>query len=127
METMPQFLSVSPIGDTDPLDLPVADVRRAIGFYQEKMGFRVTELDEGAATLTRDAVTLRLAQNGKDPEQASCYLGVSDIDAVQREYHAQGITGEVSEMAHGGTTYRVIWVRDPDGLCYCLGQPKVTS
>ncbi len=118
------FLSVAPIGDTDPLDLPVADAARAAEFYRVRMGFQVLEMEPTAATVTRDAVTLRLAQNGGDPEQASCYLGVSDIDAVQREYHAQGITGEVAEMEFDGATYRVIWVRDPDGLCYCLGQPK---
>ena len=121
---MADFLSVSPIGDTDPLDLPVADAARAAEFYRDRLGFQVLELEPTAATVVRNDVTLRLAQNGGDSEQASCYIGVSDIDAVQREYQAQGVTGEVSQMQHDGTTYRVIWVRDPDGLCYCIGQPR---
>jgi lactoylglutathione lyase len=118
------FLSVAPIGDTDLLDLPVANAARAAEFYRERLGFDVLGLEPTAATVTRDAVTLRLAQNGGDPEQASCYIGVSDVDALQSEYYAQGVTKDVTEMEHDGTTYRVIWVRDPDGICFCLGQPK---
>ncbi len=118
------FLSITPIGDTDPLDLPVADAAQAAEFYRDRLGFQVLELEPTAATVVRDDVTLRLAQNGGDPEQASCYLGLSDVDAVQREYSAQGVAGDVAEMEHGGVTYRVIWVRDPDGICYCLGQPS---
>ncbi len=121
---MAMFLSVTPIGDTDPLDLPVADAARAAEFYRDRLGFQTLELEPAAATVARDDVTLRLAQNGGDPEQASCYLGVSDIDAVQREYYGQGVAGDIAEMEHDGTRYRVIWVRDPDGICYCVGQPK---
>ena len=126
METATQFLSVSPIGDTDPLDLPVADIYRAIAYYQDKLGFHAETQEAGAATLTRDAVTLRLAQNGGDPEQASCYIGVRDVEAVHRELlqSGAGISERVGDMEHDGITYRVIWLRDPDGLCYCIGQPK---
>ena len=126
METTAQFLSVSPIGDTDPLDLPVADVQRAVTYYQEKLRFRVETREPGAATLTRGAVTLRLAQNGGDPEQASCYIGVRDVEAVHQEFLASGagISERLGDMEHEGTSYRVIWLRDPDGLCYCIGQPK---
>lgn len=129
MEQAPLFLSIAPIGDTNPMDLPVADVHRAIAFYQDKLGFAVRSLDGGAATLTRDAVTLRLAQNGGDPEQASCYLSVRDVDAVQREWQDRGAgaSENVTEMQHDGRTYRVIWLRDPDGLCYCVGQPKTAE
>ncbi|MBV9849789.1 MAG: hypothetical protein JO250_08975 [Armatimonadetes bacterium] len=128
MEPVARFQSVWPIGDTDPRDLPVADVHRAIAYYQDKIGFRVAALEGGAATLTRDKVTLRLAQNGGDPEQASCYIGVSAVDALHRELRDRGagVAETVSDMTHDGTTYRVIWLRDPDGLCYCLGQPKAT-
>jgi catechol 2,3-dioxygenase-like lactoylglutathione lyase family enzyme len=122
-----RFLSVTPIGETDPLDMPVADAARTAEFYRDRRGFRTLELEPTAAMVARDDVTLRLAQNGGDPEQASCYIAVSDIDAVQREYHAQGVCGDVAEMEHDGAMYRVIWVRDPDGLCYCLGQPKAAE
>ena len=126
MQPAAQFLSIVPIGDTDPMDMPVADVHRAIAFYQEKLGFRVEALEGGAATLTRDNVRLRLAQNGRDPEQASCYIGVSDVDALHRELCERGapVADTVADMEHGGRAYRVIWLRDPDGLCYCLGHPK---
>jgi len=124
MDTTASFLSVSPIGDTDPLDMPVADVHQAVIYYQDKLGFHVETLEPGSATLTRDAVTLRLAQNGGDPEQASCYIGVRDVAAVHRELldSGAGVSERVGDMEHDGKTYRVIWLRDPDGLCYCIGQ-----
>ena len=129
MEPGALFQSISPIGNTDPLDLPVADVHQAIAYYQDKLGFQVKSLEGGAATLTRDDVTLRLAQNGGDPEQASCYIGVRDVETVHREFLSRGVgvSDTVSELEHEGTTYRVIWLRDPDGLCYCIGQPKVAG
>ena len=129
MKSAAQFLSVAPIGDTDPGEMPVADVHQAIAFYQEKLGFHVDELESGAATLTRDAVTLRLAQNGGDPEQASCYISVRDVDALHRELRDRGagVSDQVSDMEHDGKTYRVLWLRDPDGLCYCMGQPTAAA
>ena len=121
---MTKFMSVAPIGNTDPLELPVADAARAAAYYQSRLGFEVVDRTPTAVTITRDAVTLRLVQNGGDPEQASCYVAVSDIDALHREYRARGIGSEIGEMEYDGKTYRLLWVRDPDGICYCLGQPK---
>jgi predicted enzyme related to lactoylglutathione lyase len=127
MTQPPLFLSVSPIGDTNPLDLPVANAARTAEFYRDRMGFQTVEIEPTAVTVARDNVTLRLAQNGGDPIQANCYIGVADIDAVQREYKAQGIAGKITKMTHKGITYRVIWVRDPDKVCYCIGQPTGIS
>lgn len=122
---MAVFQAIHPIGDTDPLDLPVADAAQAARYYQEALGFTVEDLADGAVQLRRDAVTLRLAANGGDPEQASCYIAVDDPEAVRQEYAAQGvdISPAVTEMSHDGQTYRVIWVRDQDGICYCVGCP----
>ena len=32
---------VSPIGDTEPMNMPVADIDAAIAWYESKMGFTV--------------------------------------------------------------------------------------
>jgi hypothetical protein len=30
----------------------------------------------------------------------------------------------MTEMIHEGQLYRVFWLKDDDGLCYCLGTPR---
>ena len=121
------FKGVFPIGDTDPQNLPVASVREAAPFYATVMGFSIAEetgAPHPAARLKRDAVEMVLAENGGDPEQSSCYLSVSDVDQAHAEMEQAGAApSAVGTQEHGGSPYRVFFVRAPDGLCYCLGQP----
>lgn len=122
--------AVYPVGQTDPLNMPVADVARAVPFYTGKLGFVLRETEgepPTAVRLGRDGVVLRLAQTGEDPEQASCYLDVTGLDALHGEYRAQGlnVSEHVTEMTHEGRPLRVFWLKDDDGLCYCLGTPQV--
>lgn len=125
--TTVQFQSVSPIGSTDPLNLPVADAQKAIEFYTTSMGFTqpyTDNLETQPVRLVRDSVTLGFAENGGDPEQASCYLAVSDVGNLQAEYEDKGVNvTQVSEMEHEGKQYRVFWAKDPGGICYCIGTP----
>lgn len=121
--------AVYPIGQTDPQNMPVADVARAVSFYTSKLDFALLEIEgepPTAARLGRDDVELRLAQTGEDPEQASCYLDVTGLDALHKEYRAQGVhvSEHVTEMTHEGRPLRVFWLKDEDGLCYCLGTPR---
>jgi catechol 2,3-dioxygenase-like lactoylglutathione lyase family enzyme len=120
-----QFQSLHPIGDTDPMNLPVADLEQATLFYTQQMGFelRRTVAEPASVILGRDAVEIGLAVNGLDPEQASCYIAVADVDQVFEEYRSKGlqVSAEVGPTEHGGRQYRVFFVRDPDGICYCIG------
>src|SRR5579883_593671 len=120
-----EYIAIFPIGSSNPLDMPVPDIDRAIPYYEEVLRFSVTEKSDTApreVTFVRDNVTLRLAENGSDPEQASCYIEVSDVDAAYADLKARcPDIGEVRPMDHGGNAYRVFFVRDPDGLCYCIG------
>ena len=121
-----RFEAISPIGDTDPQALPVRELDAAVRFYQEHMGFAVQERATSpvpSALLRRDDVTMRLAENGGDPEQASCFIRVDDVDAAIAEMQGQGL--DVSPPRTDRTDngdYRVFFVRAPDGLCYCLGR-----
>jgi catechol 2,3-dioxygenase-like lactoylglutathione lyase family enzyme len=118
--------SVSPIGDTDPMDMPVADVEKAIAWYESRMGFHLVSRRDGpapSAVVERDGVQLGFAVNGGDPEQASCYLGVSDVQAAMADMEAKGVgvaNHRIDE--HGGEKREVFFVRDEDGICYCIGQ-----
>lgn len=121
-----EYRSVHPIGDSDPSDMPVVSLERAVGFYH-RLGFEVEARSQEpvpSATIRRGGVTLRLAENGGDPEQASCYLAVSDVDQAWQDLKERGSEpGPISGSEHDGKQYRVFFLRDPEGLCYCIGAP----
>jgi predicted enzyme related to lactoylglutathione lyase len=128
MNAQLEYLAIYPIGNSDPLDMPVADIDKAAPFYEQNMRFTIAK-KSGASprsvTLVRDRVTLRLAENGRDPHQASCYMEVSDVDSAYADLKARcPDISEVRPMDHGGNSYRAFFVRDPDGLCYCIGQKQ---
>ena len=62
------------------------------------MGFTTAVMDPQykAITMTRDGITIGLAQNGGDPEQASCYIDVTDVDNARAELAANYVN--VSEI-----------------------------
>ena len=122
------YKSVHPIGDTDPQNLPVADAAQAAAYYRDNLGFTPAAQSDTPArsiTLRRDGVEIVLAENGGDPTQASCYIETSDVDAARAELEGKNL--DISALRvdnYGGNTYRVFFVRAPDGLCYCLGQKQ---
>ena len=65
-----------------------------------------------------------LAVNGRDPEQASCWFSVGDVDALGQEYEARGIgPGIIDGQEYDGRPYRVFFAREPYGVCFCFTQP----
>ncbi len=119
------FQSAHPIGDTDTSALPVKDIGPAIGYYTQVLGFQVVEKQSETAVLQRDEVKIGLARNNADPEQASCYFAVSDVEALRQELQDKGI--EPSELRvdeHGGKRYRIFFAKEPYGVCFCFGQPE---
>ncbi len=121
------FKSVSPIGDhTDTNALPVKELGPAIGYYTQVLGFAVVSKEADRAILRRDAVEIGLAHNDKDPEQASCYFGVSDVDALRQELDAKGIEPSAIRIdEYCCKRYRIFFAKEPYGVCFCFGQPAV--
>lgn len=118
------FKGVYPIGDTDTNALPVKEIGPAVGYYTQVLGFSLVKKDRKSAVLKRDEAQIKLAVNGKDPEQASCYFAVSDVEALRRELDAKGIEpGDIDVQEHGGKSYRVFFAKEPYGVCFCFGQP----
>lgn len=118
------FRGVYPIGDTDTGALPVKELGPAIGYYTQVLGFQLIEKQSEKATLQRNDVTIGLARNGSDPEQASCYFAVSDVDALHRELEGKGIEPSAVRLdEHNGKTFRVFFAKEPYGVCFCFGQP----
>ncbi len=122
------FRSIHPIGNADPMDLPVDDVGTAAEFYTEHLGMEVQSMDPGpprSVTLRRDGVRMRLCENGGDPASTSCYIEVGDVPRLRAALLDQGldVSEERSDSLPSGD-YRVFFLRAPDGLCYCLGAPE---
>lgn len=118
------FRGAFPIGGTDVKALPVKEIGPAVGYYTQVLGFTLVTKDAKTATLRRDDAEIGLAVNGADPEQASCYFHVSDVDAVRLELDAKGIEpGDVHQQQYGGNRYRVFFAKEPYGVCFCFGQP----
>lgn len=119
------FLGVYPIGDSNVNALPVKDIASAIGYYTQVFGFAVISREEGKATLQRDAVQIGLEKNDQDPDQASCYFAVSDVDTLHAELTAKLIEpSDIRTDTYNGKQYRVFFAREPYGVCFCFSQPQ---
>ena len=118
------FKAVGPNGETDINALPVKEVGPAVGYYTQCLGFTLVSRDRTTAVLRRDDVQIGLSVNDEDPEQASCWFSVGDVDALRREYEAKGIgPGIVDEQQYDGKPYRVFFAKEPYGVCFCFTEP----
>lgn len=124
MSASVHFKAVGPIGDTDTTALPVKEIGPAVGYYTQCFGFSLVSKGETTAVLERDDVRIGLAVNGRDPEQASCWFSVGDVDALHREYEARGLgPGIIDQQTYGGNPMRVFFAKEPYGVCFCFTQP----
>lgn len=117
------FLGAFPIGDSDPQRVPIKDVGPAVAYYTQVLGFRLVERQETAAVLQRDDARIRLEQNNLDPEQVSLYFSVDKVEPVRAELLAK--LAEPSEFRideYNGQRYQVFFVKEPYGVCFCIGQ-----
>ena len=88
------------------------------------LGFSLVSANRTSAVLRRDDAQIGLAVNGRDPERASCYFPVSDVDALWRELSAKGVEpGAIDVQVYEGDRYRVFFAKEPYGVCFCFGQP----
>jgi lactoylglutathione lyase len=118
-----EFRGVYPIGDTDTNELPIRTVGPAVAYYTRILGFSLVSKSSDRALLARDLARIGLAVNGRDPEQASCYFEVSDIEALRKELSALGIEpSELREEQYGGKRQRIFFAQEPFGVCFCFGQ-----
>jgi len=121
------FKSAWPYAD-DAMNLPVADVDAAVGFYEDIIGFKLVSRQDQpvkSAVLVRDDIQIGLAENGGDPTQEGCFFAVDDVEAAFAELKANGFEKEDAGFRidqHGDASWKVFFVVAPDGLCYCLGE-----
>ena len=121
------FKTVSPY-EEDEMNLPVENVDESIPFYEKVMGFKVLSRSDSphkSATLGRDLVQMRIAENGGDPTQEGCFFEVDNAEAAFAELKANGLKNEDPDFRidqHGSKKYKVFFLVAPDGLCYCIGE-----
>ena len=118
------FIAAHPIGATDITALPVKEVAPAIAFYVNCLGFALVGKTATTAQVKRDAVVLGLAVNGADPDQASVYVHVDQLETLHLEYRSKLLyPTPIGPSSHAGREYRVFWAKEPYGVCFCFGLP----
>lgn len=121
------FKTAWPYAD-DAMNLPVENVEAAIPFYETIMGFQLVTRNDSpckSAVLARDGIQIGLAENGGDPTQEGCFFEVDNVEAAFAELKLNGLQKDSPDFRidqHGETSFKVIFVIAPDGLCYCLGE-----
>ena len=129
LQKIAHFLNASPF-QKDRMNLPVANVKEAIPFYQNMLGFTllsITSNPVNLALLQRDQIQIGLAENGGDPTQDGCFFEVDDVNLLHKELtgkfgEGQKNPGAISGQNQNGVPWRMFFVVAPDGLCYCFGQ-----
>jgi len=110
------------------MNLPVRDLAAALPFYENVLGFTVTDRGDTphkSAVLARDNVQMRLAENGGDPGQDGCAFHVTGVESLLEEFKTKGLQKELSDInieRHQDVAWRVFYVVAPDGLCYWFGE-----
>ena len=110
------------------MNLPVENREAALPFYENVLGFQLmsrTDAPSLAATLSRDAVQIGLAENGGDPTQDGCFFEVDDVETLFAELKANGLPKEQPDFGYqqyGDVRWKVLFIVAPDGLCFCYGE-----
>ncbi|MBM4194208.1 MAG: VOC family protein [Gemmatimonadetes bacterium] len=101
--------------------LPVADVRRAIEFYVDVLGFRLGFNAGTYGGVRRDAIEIHFTRGdagepGSAPvERSGCRVEVTDIRRLYSDFRDRGVIaadGDIGPKPWGTTEFTV---RDPDG------------
>jgi len=101
---------------------PAANVRAAVAFYEERMGFtRLFDYGDYAA-VRRDAVEIHLweCQDKKIAENTACRVAGSDIESLYAEYSEAGVihpNGILEEKPWGGKEFVALDL-DGNGLFF---------
>jgi len=95
---MPRMLSVTPMIPT------CGSLADALKFYTEEMGFSILWTAGNIAPVRRDAISFTLVENSNKEwaDNASFSIGVSDLDALYREYQYIGARVGPLEMKSWG-------------------------
>lgn len=112
--------------------LHVPDVKAAVAFFRDLLGFKVWIDDGGYAYVERDGCGVRMLQNigedGAPPgnRRFGCYFDVEDVDALHAELKPKLDAlppGDVHGPADKPYGQRELLVLGPDGNVIAFGCP----
>jgi predicted enzyme related to lactoylglutathione lyase len=115
-DTMTEFQRVLP-------ELPLDDVDAGVKYYREVLGFHVNYAQRDIGVMDRDDVrVLLIARTRAHRGVGSCYIYVSDADALHAELAGNGarVQGEPVSRPWGLREFAVL---DPEGNRITFGQP----
>ncbi|HVZ47643.1 MAG TPA: VOC family protein [Gemmatimonadaceae bacterium] len=97
--------------------LPVADLRQAIDFYVDVLGFRLGFNAGTYGGVRRDAIEIHFFRTSAADlaERSGCRIEVTDIRGLYRAFRDAGVIapgGDIAAQPWGTTEFTV---RDPDG------------
>ena len=109
--------------------LHVSDMRRALVFFEESLGFRCTfKFHDDAhpeipyAIVERDRVEIHLQLRDAGAGMGSCYITVDDADALYVEVQKAGVHA-TRPIENSGYGMRDFNIADPDGNNLGFGHP----
>jgi catechol 2,3-dioxygenase-like lactoylglutathione lyase family enzyme len=100
----------------------VSDVKRAVRFYRDRLGFQIIEEEKGYARLrsprSNSTIGLHHLRGRKRPSQRqggiTLYFEVKNLDQLCRKLASEGVKiGQMPEDMPWG--WRHAYLRDPDG------------
>lgn len=97
--------------------LPVADVRRAIDFYVDTLGFRLGFNAGAYGGVRRDAIEVHFMRgdSASGADRSGCRIEVTDIRSLYAAFREKNVIapdGDIGPKPWGTTEFTV---RDPDG------------
>src|SRR5687767_3998324 len=114
--------------------LPAQDMGRARKFYEEQLGFKVAQEDQGGVTFESAGTRFYLFESSGKPSGDHTQLNfeVDNLDAVMSEMREAGVTFETYDMGdfktdeNGVLTMpdgagRGAWFKDTEGNLLALG------
>lgn len=126
---MTQFHQVTPF-------IHVPDVKAAVAFFRDILGFKVWIDEDRYAYVDRDGCGVRLMQNDGDEgappgnRRFGCYFDVEDVDALYAELKP-GLDRLPPSDVHGPANksygQRELLVLGPDGNVVAFGMPISTK
>jgi catechol 2,3-dioxygenase-like lactoylglutathione lyase family enzyme len=110
--TSATLLTVTPL-------LPVGpSLAEALRFYTEELGFSIVWQLGSMAGIRRGGVEFNLIENTEKAwaENASCSIGVDDLDALYEEY--RGVAARVGPLEMKAWGRREFHMVEPAGVCF---------
>lgn len=104
------------------------DLAESVRFYVEQLGFEQRQyLPDRYAIVSRDGAEIHFwpCSQRLIAENTSCYLRVTDVDALYREFLGRGVRLDAPQYCEWDM--RELYVIDPHGNLLKFGQPVSTE